>query len=158
MKKIQSKMKELEWSQHYSLIFKMLKGANSKMCDGILTKFKLIQALIVVLIVCNNEEDPFKLKALESSQDFSHYKPMKIFFKRTRAGNSKVPGWILPNFEPIRNIMGVLVACKNEEDPIKNEGSRVVTTIFIDSSHAQEQLTPKLVMKSCRNSSPSKPL
>ena len=28
--------------------------------------------------------------------------------------------------------MGVLVACKNEEDPIKNEGARVVTTIFID--------------------------
>ena len=28
--------------------------------------------------------------------------------------------------------MDVLVACKNEEDPIKNEGSRVVTTLFID--------------------------
>ena len=81
MKKIQSKMKELEWSQHYSLIFKMLKGANSKIkiCDGILTKFKLIQALIVVLIVCNNEEDPFKLKALEWLQYFSHYKCKGIF-------------------------------------------------------------------------------
>ena len=32
------------------------------MCDGILTKFKFIQALIVVLIVCKNEEDPFKMK------------------------------------------------------------------------------------------------
>ena len=30
------------------------------MCDGILTKFKLIQALIVVRIVCKNEEDPLK--------------------------------------------------------------------------------------------------
>ena len=27
MKKIQSKMKELEWSQHYTLIFKMIKGS-----------------------------------------------------------------------------------------------------------------------------------
>ena len=62
-KKIQSKMNELEWSQHHSLIFKMLRGANSKMCDGILTKFKLIQALIVVLIVCKNEEDPFKIES-----------------------------------------------------------------------------------------------
>ena len=44
------------------LIFKMLKGANSKIGDGILTKFKLIQALIVVLIVCKNEEDPFKIE------------------------------------------------------------------------------------------------
>ena len=52
--------------------------------------------------------------------------------------------------------MGVLVACKNEEDPIKNECARVVTTLFIDFSHAQGQLTPKSVMKSCRNSNPFK--
>ena len=29
--------------------------------------------------------------------------------------------------------MVVLVALKNEEDPIKNEGARVVTTLFTDS-------------------------
>ena len=52
--------------------------------------------------------------------------------------------------------MGVLVACKNEEDPIKNEGARVVTTLFIDFSHAQGQLTPKSVMESCQNSYSSK--
>ena len=40
------------------------RGANSKIniCDGILTKFKLIQALIVVLIVCKNE-DLFKIES-----------------------------------------------------------------------------------------------
>ena len=65
MKKIQSKMKVLEWSQHYSLILRCSRGANSKIkiCDGILTKFELIQALIVVLIVCKNEEDPFKIES-----------------------------------------------------------------------------------------------
>ena len=52
--------------------------------------------------------------------------------------------------------MGLVVACKNEEDPIKNEGARVVTTVFIDFSDAQGQLTPKSVMESCRNSNPSK--
>ena len=52
--------------------------------------------------------------------------------------------------------MGVLLACKNKEDPIKNEGARVVTTLFIDFSHAQGQLTLKPVMESCRNSSPFK--
>ena len=52
--------------------------------------------------------------------------------------------------------MGVLVACKNEEDPIKNEGAKMVTTLFIDFSHAQGQLTPKSVIESCRNSNPSK--
>ena len=28
--------------------------------------------------------------------------------------------------------MGLFVACKNEEDPIKNERARVVTTLFIN--------------------------
>ena len=51
--------------------------------------------------------------------------------------------------------MVVLVTCKNEEDPIKNEGARVVTTLFIDFSDAQGQLTPKSVMESCQNSNPS---
>ena len=39
--------------------------------------------------------------------------------------------------------MGLLVACKNEEDPIKKEGAREVTTLFINFSDAQGQLTPK---------------
>ena len=52
--------------------------------------------------------------------------------------------------------MSVLVACKNKEDPIKNEGARAVTTLFIDFSHAQGQVTPKSVMESCRNSNLSK--
>ena len=51
--------------------------------------------------------------------------------------------------------MGFLVACKKEADPIKNEGARVVTTLFIDFSDAQGQLTPKSVMESCRNSNSS---
>ena len=63
MKKIQSKMKALEWSQHYSLIFWRSRAANSEVSDGILPKFKLIQALIVVLIVCKNEENPFKIES-----------------------------------------------------------------------------------------------
>ena len=52
--------------------------------------------------------------------------------------------------------MGLLVACKNEEDPIKNEGARVVTTLFINFSDAQGQLTLKSVIESCRNSNSSK--
>ena len=52
--------------------------------------------------------------------------------------------------------MVVLVTCKNEEDPIKNEGAGVVTTLFIDFSDAQGQLTPKSVMEYCLNSNSSK--
>ena len=51
--------------------------------------------------------------------------------------------------------MGLLVACKNEKDPIINEGARVVTTLFINFSDAQVQLTPRSVMVSCRNSNSS---
>ena len=51
--------------------------------------------------------------------------------------------------------MGFLVACKNEEDPIKNEGARVVTSLFINFSESQGQLTPKSVMGYCRNSNSS---
>ena len=52
--------------------------------------------------------------------------------------------------------MGLLVACKNEEDPFKKEGARVVTTLFINLSDAQGQLTLKSVMESCLNSNSSK--
>ena len=51
--------------------------------------------------------------------------------------------------------MGFLVACKNEEEPIKNEGATVVTTLFINFSDAQGELTPKTVMESCPNSNSS---
>ena len=51
--------------------------------------------------------------------------------------------------------MVVLSTCKNEEDPIKNEGARVVTTLFIDFSDAQGQITPKSAMESFRNSNSS---
>ena len=52
--------------------------------------------------------------------------------------------------------MSFLVACKNEEDQIKNEGTRVVTTLFIDFSDTQGELTPKSEMESCLNSNSSK--
>ena len=52
--------------------------------------------------------------------------------------------------------MGFLVASKNKEYPIKNEGARVVTTLLINICDAQGQLTPKSVMESCPNSTPSK--
>ena len=52
--------------------------------------------------------------------------------------------------------MGVLVACSYEEYPIKNEGAKVVTILFIDYSDPQGQLTSKLEMESCRNSNSKK--
>ena len=51
--------------------------------------------------------------------------------------------------------MSFLVACKNEEDPIKDEGARVVTTLFIYFSDAKGELTTKSIMESCPNSNSS---
>ena len=51
--------------------------------------------------------------------------------------------------------MDFLVACKNEEDPIKNEGASVVTTLFINFSDTQGELTSKSMMESCPNSNSS---
>ena len=39
--------------------------------------------------------------------------------------------------------MDVLVTSKNKEDPNKKEGARVATTLNIDVSHSQGQITPQ---------------
>ena len=52
--------------------------------------------------------------------------------------------------------MVVLVTCKNEEDPIKNGCARVFTTLYINFSDAQGQITLELVVVSGRNLNSSK--
>ena len=49
-----------------------------------------------------------------------------------------------------------LVTCKNEEDPIKNEGARVFTTLYINFSDAQGQITPECLVVSGLNLNSSK--
>ena len=89
-----------------------------------------------------------KSKALEGSKQISYYKSMGIFSRHSRVANSKVKGLIWPNFKPIRDFIVVLVTCKNEEDPIKNKGARVVTTVSINFKDAEGQLTPSKAMRS----------
>ena len=71
-----------------------------------------------------------KLKALEWSQHFSHYESMGSL-RRSKAANRTVHGLIWPNYEHIQVFMVDLVTCKNKEDPIKNEGAKVATTLSI---------------------------
>ena len=53
--------------------------------------------------------------------------------------------------------MNVLITCKYEEDPIKNEGARVVTLyMYINISDAQGQITLVSVVVSGRNLNSSK--
>ena len=49
------------------------RAANSIIGDGTLTKFKPIQAFIVVLLICKNEEDQFKI---ESTRVVTIYLPL----------------------------------------------------------------------------------
>ena len=82
------------------------------------------------------------MKALEWSQQISHYNSMRIFpdAQGQLTPQSKVSSARFLN--SIRDFMVVLVTCKNEEDPIKNEGVKVVTTLSIYFQDAQGQPTP----------------
>ena len=77
---------------------------------------------------------------------------MGIFFKRSRAAYSAVHGRIVPNFKLIRDVMVILHTCNNEEDPIKNEGARVLTRLYVIFSDAQGQITQQSAVKFFRNS------
>ena len=96
-----------------------------------------------------------KMKALECSQDFSHYKFMGIF--------PDVQGQLTPQslvrsgrISNSSEMLDVLVTCKYEEDLIKNEGARVDTTLYSNFSDAQGQITLVLVSVSGRNLNSSK--
>ena len=94
-----------------------------------------------------------KMKLLDCSQDFSH----GDFSRHSMATNSAVNGPICSNFELVQDFMVVLLTCKNEEDPIKNRGARVFTTLYINFSDVQGQITLVLVVVSGRNLISSKP-
>ena len=64
------------------------------------------------------------MKALEWPQD------NMLIFSRSRADNSEVSGGIWQIFKLIQVFMHVLVTCKNEEDPMKNEFAGVATTFL----------------------------
>ena len=52
--------------------------------------------------------------------------------------------------------MVVLVTCKNEEDPTETVGARVLTTLYINFSDEQGQITLELVVVSGQNVNSSK--
>ena len=86
-----------------------------------------------------------KMKELECSQDFSHYKSMGIF--TDAQGQLTLQSMIRSGriFQLVRDVMDVLVTCKYEKDLIKNEGARVDTTLYSNFSDAEGQITLVLV-------------
>ena len=143
-------MKVLEWSQHYSLIFHTLnpEGQLHVTPKSVMESCRSSnpsKLLWLTLLPAGMKTIHWKMKVLEWSQRFSHYKSMGIF----------------PNAQGQLTHKSFVGYCQIS-NPSKIlwvsllPGARVVTTLFIDFSHAQGQLSPKSVMESCRNSNPSK--
>ena len=117
-------------------------------------KFELIRNNVVILVTCTckNEEDPLTNKdarvATTQNIDFSNTQGQITPQSEVGSGrNLKV--------EVIRDVMNVLVTSKNKEDPNKNEGARVATTLNIDFANTQGQITPQSEVRSGRNSNSS---
>ena len=77
-------------------------------------------------------------------------------FPDAQGHNSAVLGPIWPNFELVPDVMNVLITCKSEEDQIKNGGARVFTTLYVNFSDAQGQITLESAVISGRNLNSSK--
>ena len=77
---------------------------------------------MVVLLTCKNEEDLIKNEgARELTRVYVVFSDAQGQLTPTSAVG------IQQKFNLIQAFMVVLVTCKNEEDPIKNESSRVLT-------------------------------
>ena len=99
--------------------FKRSRAANSAVSGRIVLNFELIRDNIVALLTYK-----LKMKEQECSQQYT------LIFRRPRAAYSLICGGISPKFKLIQAFMHVLVTCKNEEDPVKNEGARVFTRVL----------------------------
>ena len=104
------------------IFFRRSRAANSAVLGRIWLKFELVREIIDVLVTCKYKENPIK-----NEGDSVLSRLYDVFFRRSRATYSEVSGRILPKFELIQAFIVVLVTCKNEEEPIKNEGARVLT-------------------------------
>ena len=77
-----------------------------------------------------------KMNTLECLQHFSHYKPME-FFPIIQGQLLGRPWFDLAEFEPIQAFIAVLATCKYKDNPIKNEGARVLIALYISFSDTQ---------------------
>ena len=77
----------------------------------------------------------------------------KVFFYIGQANFKFIRDYIvaLVTFKNKEDII-VLVTCKIEDDPIENKGARGLTSLQVDFSDAQGELTPKSVVEFRLNS------
>ena len=94
-----------------------------------------------------------RMQNLVNSQDIEQ---KENFLTSIKGRKSASLGPIWPKFELCPDLLVVLVTCKNERDPIENVGARVFTTLYINFSDVQGQITLELVVVSGRNLNSSK--
>ena len=116
---IQSKKK---WKHQF---FRRLRAANSVVRGRIWPNFKLIQALMYVIITCKYEKDPIKNNREKGGNT--------VFQIITLSVAMETSGRIWPNFEHIKASMHVLIACKYEQDQMTNSGENVITSFSLTS-------------------------
>ena len=133
--KIRSQIEALECSQHYTSIFQICKGSGVGVVSG--RNLKSSKLSYKSSLPARMRLIKSKMKELECSQDFSHFKSMGIFPDAQGQLTLQSLGPIWSNFELVQGFMVVLLTCKNEEDPITNRGSRVFTTLYINFSDMQ---------------------
>ena len=109
--------REKKWKHQF---FRRLRAANSVVRGLIWPNFKLIHALMYVIITCKYEKDPIKNNREKGATPF-----FKII---TLSVAMETSVWIWPNFELIQTSMHVLIACKYEKDQMKNSGENVITS------------------------------
>ena len=76
---------------------------------------------MVALITCKNKEDTIKNEGARMLTTYTDFQKLKGSYLHS-------PWSDLAEFEVSRNLMVVLITCKNGEDRIKNEGVRMLTT------------------------------
>ena len=114
MKKIRSKMKAL--SRVFTTLYINFSDAQGRITLELVVVFGLnlnsSKLSCMSWLPARMRMIESKIKKLECSQDFSHYKSIGIFPDAPRAANSAVLGPIWPNFELVRDVMDVLITCK----------------------------------------------
>ena len=130
MKRFQSKMKTLECPKHFSNYKSMgiLSDAQGQLTPktivGSCQNSNSVENLWLSFLPArmNLKRIQSKMEALECSQHYT------LIFRHLRTGNFVVSGRIWLNFKLIKAFNHVLVSCKNDKVPIKNEDTRVAKT------------------------------
>ena len=107
--------------------------------DLIWPNFKLIQALMYVIVTCKYEKDPIMNNGEKVATPFFQIITLSVAMETS--------GQIWPNFEHIPAFMHVLIGCKYEKGQMKNSGENVMTSfsplkVYLIFSDAQGQPTP----------------